>query len=80
MFTLFMYKAETYLLYIKNHTVYLCFKIFWEGRIREKRCLRSLLRKVTINGKVEKTLIKTIKDLYQSVSSQLFKTNLVSHP
>ena len=64
----------------KNHRVYLCFKIFWEGCIREKRCLRRLLRKVTINGKVEKTLIKRIKDLYQSVSSQLFKTDLVSHP
>ena len=75
-----MYKAETYLLHIKNHRVYLCFKIFWEGCIREKRCLRRLLRKVTIHGKVEKTLIKRIKNLYQSVSSQLFKTDLVSHP
>ena len=35
---------------------------------------------MTINGKLEKTLIKGIKDLYQLVSSQLFKTDLVSHP
>lgn len=57
MLTHFMYKAQTYLLYIKRYRVYLHVKISWEGCIREKRCLKRLLRKVIMDGKVEETMI-----------------------